>query len=244
MGEKKQRNSRFFVLTGMYDEEKIQKRFVKVAKSATFQNIVATYRLRDKRVLDIGCSYGEHLVHFGKGSVGLTITEPEIAFGKEKKIDIRYGNIEESDFKVPFSEWDAIFANNIFEHLFSPHYFLYRVRKLLKDDGLLILGVPCVPTIAPLMRFKKWRGCLSLPHINFWTRGTLHRTVERGGFRVLETRGFHFKNKLIDALFSLVYPHFYCVAVPIPNFQYPETRMEKLLDGMNVTFEYGKHTES
>ena len=218
----------------MYDEGAVQKRFIKVASSATFHTIVREYGLNKKSVLDIGCSYGEHLAHFGEGSIGLTITESEVAFGKEKGMDIRYGNIESSDFVLD-EKFDAIFANNIFEHLFSPHYFLYRARKLLKDGGLLVLGVPCVPIIAPLMRFKKWRGALSRPHINFWTGGTLKRAVERGGFQVRVTRGFHFRNRFFDVLFHPVYPHFYIVAAPIPNFQYPEARMEKLLAGMSIT---------
>ncbi|MBI4114349.1 MAG: class I SAM-dependent methyltransferase [Candidatus Niyogibacteria bacterium] len=229
----------------MYDNVKINARFHNVAKSATFQNIITAYRLRDKRVLDIGCSYGEHLVHFGKGSVGLTITEPEIDFGKEKGINIRYGNIESSDFKTegifpaqggPAMGWDAIFANNVLEHLFSPHYFLYKSRELLKENGILILGVPCVPKIVLLMHIQKFRGSLSLPHINFWTGDTLRRTVERGGFTVHETRGFHFQNKMLDAFFEPVYPHFYCVATPIKNFTYPEKRMGELMDRMTVTF--------
>lgn len=208
---------------------------MKVAKSATFQNIVTAYQLRDRRVLDIGCSYGEHLVYFGKDSIGITITESEIEFGKEKGIDIRYGNIEDSNFKID-EKFDAIFANNIFEHLFSPHYFLYRARKLLKEDGVLVLGVPCVPKFAFLLRIQKFRGSLSLPHINFWTVDTLQRTVERGGLRVRETRGFHFQNKFLDALFESVYPHFYCIATPIPNFKYPEGRMGELIDGMEMIF--------
>lgn len=219
----------------MYDGNAVQKRFIKVASSATFRNIVTVYGLNKKRVLDIGCSYGEHLAHFGVGSAGLTITESEVAFGKEKGIDIRYGNIESSDFVLD-EKFDAIFANNIFEHLFSPHYFLYRVRRLLHEHGILILGVPCVPLVEPLMRFKKWRGALSRPHINFWTVGTLKRAVERGGFRVLTARGFHFKNVLLDTFFAPIYPHFYIMTTPIPDFHYPEARMEKLLAGMSVTF--------
>lgn len=219
----------------MYDRVKIKKRFRDAARSATFQNILVAHRLRDKKVLDVGCSYGEHLVHFGKGSIGLTITEPEIAFGRGNGIDIRYGNIEASDFALN-ETFDAIFANNIFEHLFSPHYFLYRARQMLKKNGILVLGVPCIPFVTPLMRFRKWRGALSRPHINFWTGSTLRRAVERGGFHVESVRGFHFRSAITDTLFSPVYPHFYCSATPISGFVYPEERMGNLLGAMNLTF--------
>lgn len=219
----------------MSDADRIELRFANVAKSKTFKNIITPYKLGEKAVLDIGCSYGEHLVHFGKGSVGLTITEPEIEFGKEKGIDIRYGNIESSDFKLD-KKFDAIFANNIFEHLFSSHYFLYRIKKFLKQDGLLILGVPCIPQMAFLLRLNKFRGSLSLPHINFFTRGTLIKIVERGGWNIIETRSFHFRSRFVDSLFNPVYPHFYVAARPIMDFQYPEKRMGELINSMDLIF--------
>jgi len=213
----------------------IEQRFENIKKSKTFNNIVMLFQLDKKSVLDIGCSYGEFLVCFGSGSVGLTITEDEVQYGKSKGYDIRYGNIESSEFKME-EKFDVIFANNIFEHLFSPHYFLYKTRKMLKPNGFLILGVPCIPKITFLLHLNKFRGSLAGPHINFFTRDTFVKTVERGGLRVIDTRGYHFTNRFVDKLLDSIYPHFYVIATPIPNFQYPEKRMGKLID--NLVFKF------
>ena len=61
-------------------DEKIEKRFTNVSASKTFGNIVAHFGLKEVKVLDIGCSYGEFLVHFGEGSVVVSIEKEEVAY--------------------------------------------------------------------------------------------------------------------------------------------------------------------
>ncbi len=214
-------------------DPKIEIRFKNTDKSKTFRNIVNTLDLDKKSVLDIGCSFGEFLTHFGKNSVGVTITKDEVEYGKKKGLDIRYGNIESDDF-VLNEKFDAIFANNLFEHLYSPHNFLCKIKKYLKPNGILILGVPCIPKIVSLWHINKFRGSLAGAHINFFTRDTLIKTVERGGYNPITTRGFHFANKIIDNLLDSIYPHFYVVATPDSNFKYSEKRMKELVGYIDI----------
>ena len=207
--------------------ESIEQRFINSAKSKTFRNIVNNFGLGKKTVLDIGCSYGELLAHFGKGSVGITISKDEAEYGKAKGLDVRYGNIE-SDTFILNEKFDVIYANNLFEHLLSPHQFLVRIKKYLKPGGILILGVPCIPKIVLLLHLKKFRGSLALAHINFFSKETLVRTVEKAGWKPATVRGFHFLNSITDRLLNPIYPHFYVVAEPDPNFQYSEKRLREL----------------
>lgn len=219
----------------MKNVNEIEKRFENVEKSTTFFNIVNSHNLRDKIVLDIGCSYGEFLVHFAKGSVGLTITEEEADYGRQKNLDIRYGNIE--DRNIPFASverYDAIFANNILEHLYSPHGFLRKIYGMLKDDGKIIIGVPCIPKIVSLWKLGKFRGSLAVSHINFFSRQSLEKTIERAGWIVLENRSFYFRSKILDWFMNLISPHFYVVAKKDPDFKYHEKRLVELSGYKNI----------
>lgn len=205
----------------------IERRFENVSRSKTFRNIVTTHALNTKSVLDIGCSHGEFLAHFGKGSVGVTIIEDEVTYGREKGLDIRLGNIEDESFSLP-ETFDVVFANNIFEHLYAPHTFLREVGTYLKPGGILILGVPCIPKIVWLSRFRKFRGAFARAHINFFTRETLLHTMRHGGWQVQEIRGFRLRHPWLDWLLNPIYPHFYAVAVPDPAFSYGAKRMKEL----------------
>ncbi len=208
-------------------ETNIEKRFEAAAQSKTLKNIIETLSLDQKAVLDIGCSNGEALAHFGKGSVGITVNPTEVESGKAKKLDIRLGNAE---LPIPFEKkFDALFANNLFEHLYAPHSFLQITKEYLQPEGVVVLGVPCIPKFAWLMRAsKKFRGSLADAHINFFTYESLRLTVERAGWDIVMMRGFHFKNPLIDRLFRVIYPHFYVVARPNPNFRYSIKRQKEL----------------
>lgn len=208
-------------------DPRIEKRFSNIAQSKTFQNIVSLFHLDKKAVLDIGCSYGEFVAAFGPGSTGITIKNEEALYGVSKGLDIRAGNIEDDSFNLK-EKYDVIFANNLFEHMFSPHQFLQTIKPLLNKDGILILGVPCIPKIVSLLRFRKFCGSLSDAHFNFFTRDTLMKTVEYGGWTISATRGFHFKNNIIDSLLNAIYPHFYVVATINPDFKYSEKRMREL----------------
>jgi 2-polyprenyl-3-methyl-5-hydroxy-6-metoxy-1,4-benzoquinol methylase len=64
-------------------DPKIEKRFKNVMKSEAFMNILETFGLSEKKVLDVGCAFGEYLANFGMGSVGLTVVDEEVEFGKK-----------------------------------------------------------------------------------------------------------------------------------------------------------------
>lgn len=211
-----------------HTKEKIENDFQNVAKSKTFNNIKQLFALDSKAVFDVGCSYGEFLIHFGPGSIGLTITNEEAEYGRFRGLDVKCGNIE-SDKKDVIEKFDAVFANNIFEHLFSPHKFLCKIKENLRPGGILILGVPCIPKIMPLMRLRKFRGSQAVAHINFFTRDTLIKTVERGGWTIISARTFHFRNKFLDRLLDFISPHFYIVAKPKQYFSYHKKRMKELV---------------
>lgn len=210
-------------------DAEIKKRFVDTARSGTFKNILDAHGLRSSRVLDIGCSNGEFLSHFGAGSVGLTIMEHEARYGERAGLDIRLGNIESTDIPIAEHErFDAVFANNVLEHMYAPHEFLVRLRDFLTDDGFAIIGVPCIPLVAPLMKLRKFRGSLAKSHINFFTKHTLKKTIERAGWRVDVLRSFHAASPFLDRLLTPISPHFYAVATPDPSFMDDKNRTFKL----------------
>lgn len=210
-------------------DAKIKERFANIARSETFAHILDQYGLRNKRTLDIGCSYGEFLTHFGRGSVGLTVMEDEARYGVEVGLDIRFGNIESAEMPIAAHErFEAVFANNILEHMYAPYGFLVRLRDFLAHDGFAIIGVPCIPAIASLVNLRKFRGSLAKSHINFFTNGTLKKTVERAGWRVHTVRSFHVASPALDRLLDPISPHFYVVATPDPSFVSDKNRTFKL----------------
>ncbi len=198
--------------------------------SKTFNHILYAFNLREKKVLDLGCGFGEFLISFGEGSLGVTTTLEEVDYGKENNLRIIKGNAELIGKLELEEQFDVIWANNLFEHLLSPHSFLVKLRSVSRKDTLLILGVPVIPFFSFLMKIKKWRGALASPHINFFTKKSLSLTVERSGWRVEQSRAFFFKNKFLDKLVSPLMPHIYIVAKYDPLYTYPDKKIKEWKD--------------
>jgi len=208
-------------------DKDVTKRFEAVASSRVLSNIVQNFHLNKKKVLDIGCSYGEFLIQFGPKSLGVTCAMEEAEYGKKENLSIVFGNIEDPRFVLK-EKFDVIWANNLFEHLYSPHQFLINIRRLIKKDGFLILGVPTIPFFSSLTKIKLFNGAFASAHINFFTKHTLKATVERSGWHVKDIRAFYFKNRLFDKLLDSICPHFYVIAVPNMNFSYSKKRLKEL----------------
>lgn len=209
------------------EAKEIQSRFDGVDRSKTFKNILDILDLRKKSVLDVGCTYGEFLRYFGPNSLGVTIVKEETDYAVRKGLRVITGNVEDKDFKLD-ERFEVIFANNIFEHLYSPHRFLVRMKENIREDGVLILGVPCIPKIVWLLKLRKFRGSLASNHVNFFTYDSLVKTVERAGWDVKECRSFHFKNKFLDRIVRSITPHFYVVAKCRKGFEYSQKRKKEL----------------
>ncbi|MBU1557857.1 class I SAM-dependent methyltransferase [Patescibacteria group bacterium] len=198
----------------------------KINKTRTFDRISERFGLKNKKVFDIGCGKGEFLPFFGEGSVGITTNQSEVSFGKENNLNIIFGNAELIDDIEIRENFDVIWANNLFEHILSPHSFLIKLKQISNKDTVLILGVPVIPKLNFLLRLSKFRGCLASNHINFFTGNSLKLTVERAGWKIKEVRSFVFGIKLLDNIFTLFFsPHIYIVANNISDFKYHEKKL-------------------
>jgi SAM-dependent methyltransferase len=200
----------------------------KVSKSKTFNRILKKFDLKNKKVFDIGCGNGEFLSFFGEGSLGITSTKSEVEYGGKNNLNIVFGNAELVD-EISLSEkFDIIWANNLFEHILSPHAFLIKLKTISDSQTTLILGVPVIPKIYSLLRINKFRGSLASNHINFFTKKTLELTVERAGWDIAKANSFVFGWSFLDKIFTNLFsPHIYIIAKNNVDFKYPEKKIKE-----------------
>jgi SAM-dependent methyltransferase len=208
--------------------EHVPQREKNVLASTTFKRIADTFDLKSKRVLDLGCSYGEFMQRFGSNSVGITTTPEEVTYGEQVGRDIRLGNVEFLADTLPTTErFDVIWCNNILEHLLSPHSFFVHLKQYSTPETILILGTPMVPTPLLLTKFRPFRGSLATPHINFFTRHTYRFTAQFAGWDVKQIRPFLNSIHSIDTLANPFVPHLYMVAKNNAAYTYPPKKMHE-----------------
>lgn len=183
-------------------------------------------------VLDIGCGRGEHLVHFGPGSVGLDVIERNVEFVRALGYEAVLANVEDGfpAFERPF---DAVFAANLLEHLVAPHLFLLRLHQLLKPDGLAFIHVPTIPPLRAfdgvVRRLLGFNGFQASEHIYAFTPRVGAFLMERAGFQVIDlafpAARDHPLLKWGEPLFREAGITVTLVARRDPDFVYPEKRV-------------------
>ena len=206
----------------------LEKRDELTYSSKTFAYIANKFNLSEKRVLDIGCGYGEYMQRFGPTSVGITTRAEEVAYGAIKKRDIRVGNAEVLKETLSTDErFDVIWCNNILEHLLSPHSFLVHLKEFSHKNTILILGTPIVPILSPLTHLKKFRGALAVEHVNFFNHKTYTLTAKYAGWNVVDLRSFFFKNTFLDYVTHFFTPHLYLIAENNVTYHYPDRKVSE-----------------
>ena len=125
--------------------------------------------------LDIGCGIGD-MLSFRPNTVGVDINPHNVAFCKELGHDAQ---IMTPDV-LPFGDtlFDSVLLDNVLEHIVEPTPLLTEIRRVLRPQGLVVIGVPGI------------RGQTSDPdHKVFYDEAALSFTAKKNGFGVVKV--FH-----------------------------------------------------
>ena len=91
------------------------------------------------KTLDVGCGIGD-MLKFNSSSVGVDINPKTVEFCKIQKLDAR---LMSGDY-LPFDDnsFDSVLLDNVLEHLDNPISLLNEIKRVLCEDGSLLIGVP------------------------------------------------------------------------------------------------------
>ena len=91
------------------------------------------------KVLDVGCGIGD-MLSYRENTVGLDVNPLNVSFCKKRKLNayVMKPNI------IPFDDksFDSVLLDNVLEHIEKPSLLFKEIRRVLKPDGLLLIGVP------------------------------------------------------------------------------------------------------
>lgn len=141
------------------------------------------------------------LLDFGGGQVGIyakiantfgrtrcTVFDPIIKSGKIDEISF-LNQISQVKEEAPF---DGIFCNHVLEHVQDPKAAISLIFSLLKEDGVVLFGVPLV-NYWLLRRYKRqilnqkgWASKIFHPgHINYFSQKNFMQLVNEAGFEII-----------------------------------------------------------
>ncbi len=171
-----------------------------------------------KRILDIGCGNGTFanaLMEMSYEEVwGIELIKAEAIKAQESLYKVFVGSCEKHIDELPNNYFDAIYFNDVLEHLVDPYSVLKRLKNKLSDNGVIISSIPNIRYYHVLynLLFKKEfeyksHGILDKTHLRFFTKNSIRNMYENLGFEVLIHIGIN-KSKSIRP-FLLNIPMFF-----------------------------------
>ena len=155
-----------------------------------------------RSALDIGC---------GKGGFGITLRRVLGPDARLVGIDAHPGQAETARTGHGFDEvltgyfpaaldgreerFDAVFLNDVLEHVLDPWKVLEQVHDVLSPGGTVVAAIPSIQYAPVLTELLKGRwdyadtGTLDRTHVRFFTRATMIEMFEGAGFRVISCAG-------------------------------------------------------
>jgi 2-polyprenyl-3-methyl-5-hydroxy-6-metoxy-1,4-benzoquinol methylase len=189
--------------------------------------------LSTRNALDVGCGNGAFgMMLKNQRSCKIWGIEPNKAAAQEaeKKLDkVINGLFITGMPELAGQKFDAIFFNDVLEHLVDPGDALNYCKSLLNPNGYIVASIPNVrwyPVILSLLRYKDFKyedaGVMDKTHMRFFTLKSMRRMFESNGYRIVKAEGinkntnFTFFNILNFLLFNsqedVKYPQFVIVA--------------------------------
>ena len=124
-------------------------------------------------ILDVGCGSGSLTLKLKQAcnaseAYGIDISESATKLARDKDIKAICLDIDNDDFPFQSNFFDAIFASEIFEHLFDSNRLLQNCIRTLKAGGTLVLTSPNLACwynrIALLLGYQPFYTGVSLEH--------------------------------------------------------------------------------
>jgi len=145
--------------------EKNKKKFIEIFKPII--EIIKKYK-KNGQVLDVGCSSGillELLEKRGFDAYGLEPNKQAYAIAKSK-FKNKIFNCKLNEFIASNGlKFDIVIYNHGLEHIQDPIFELELIKKVLKNNGIFVLGLPNTSNIIFILRNKYWESLMPNEHI-------------------------------------------------------------------------------
>ena len=191
-----------------------------------------------KKILDVGCGEANFASLVAKHTQGevwgieLDIQSSEIAQKKLHKVFC--GTAEDHLKNLPDHYFDAIYFNDVLEHLIDPYSLLKNILPKLSTQGVVIASIPHVRyfrVLTQLIFKREWKyedtGVLDKTHLRFFTKKSMIRMFQENGYLVQKSKPIN-KTKSLRPIYlhlltlgllgsEISFPQYMLLASPQPK---------------------------
>lgn len=142
------------------------------------------------KLLDIGCGNGSFLQQMqekGWDVVGTDFDSKAVETANQQGLEVYVGDLSTIQFKA--NSFDAITLNNVIEHLYDPLQTLKECRRILRDQGQIVIVTPNRESLGHQHFKQNWRGLETPRHLFIFSQKNLETMAVEAGFSEIKTFG-------------------------------------------------------
>ena len=137
-------------------------------------------------MLEIGCATGDYIAkirQLGWQTYGVELSEQAAQLAISRfGLDVFAGDLFQAGF--PSGKFDVVALWMVLEHLYNPVATLREIRRVLRDDGVVLLNTVLIDHIGYTVFRDYWYDCDQPRHLYLFSKETLRAILEKAGFRV------------------------------------------------------------
>ena len=165
------------------------------------QDIPSMIAGNPQRILEVGCAEGAMGAVLRKKYdceyVGVEINS-EAAHKAEERLDrVIIADVEKTnlkEYRIAETGFDYIIYGDVLEHLYDPWTVIYEHKKLLKDDGYVVVSIPNVRNLKIIDSLVNgnWtyrdEGILDSTHLRFFTLQEVKKMFINCGYNIVDVK--------------------------------------------------------
>jgi len=154
------------------------------------------------KLLDCGCATGIFMVEaqkVGFDVFGFDVSDYAVNIAQKKLPNkVTKDTLQSVSFEP--KTFDVITLFDVIEHLDDPRKAVKRLKRFLKDDGLLMINTGDVGSWLAKIEGKNWHFFIPPQHFFFFSRRTITMLLEQAGFKVIK---IDYKGKWVSVRYLL-----------------------------------------
>ncbi len=167
-----------------------------------------------KRVLEVGCGQGTFATQikaYNNAEVwGIEFMPEEAEVAKSVMDKIFVGPCEDHIESLPDNYFNAIYFNDVLEHLAYPDEVLKTLKSKLANNGLIISSIPNLRNFRVLKMLVlkgNWdyadHGIMDKTHLRWFTKKSIHKMYTDLGYEVISHEGINPSKSLKPYLYNI-----------------------------------------
>lgn len=152
-----------------------------------FDSFIKKYGLSKKKIIEIGCGNGDYLNilnNFEVKAYGIEYSNEALKICKKRGLKVFKGFIEDVNYVIKNSPYDAFICLSFLEHIPLPNTFLRGVWNNLKEHAVGLVEVPNFDMIIRRRLFSEF-----IPdHLFYFSKDTLNSTLRMNGFEIIDIK--------------------------------------------------------